>query len=385
MAKKTFVQKIHINTGQRWYLDFSLFHSDTGQTTRHRKDFDLNQIENETLRMEVAEIICRNLENFIELASATVATAVSVQERGPRVIDALTDALNIKLSTPRKNTHKGYLSITRAFSDWLTVRHYADIDISDFTKKHAQAYFDFLRAQRKYRGRTLNNYLIHLRALWGEMIAREIVVQNPWSAVKPAREQEKQRRPFNREEKVIVAGYIQRTDYWLFRALLLQYFCFIRPVEIARLKFRAFDYERGVVKVEAYEAKKWKTRWATIPADVLPFFKDGNFDRQPENFYVFGLNERGEVGAGAKPANETRMYKRHRNVLEKLKKSGQLKDITGLTWYSWKDTGISTHAHHTTPLSTRDQAGHTDFDMTLVYYRQEKINDEYRELKNDLQ
>jgi hypothetical protein len=58
--------------------------------------------------------------------------------------------------------------------------------------------------------------------------------------------------------------------------------------------------------------------------------------------------------------------------------------MDGLTWYSWKYTGISMHAKKTTPLSTRDQAGHSDFDMTLVYYQADKVNNEYRALSDDI-
>lgn len=63
---------------------------------------------------------------------------------------------------------------------------------------------------------------------------------------------------------------------------------------------------------------------------------------------------------------------------------GKLVSLEGLTWYSWKDTGISAHARITSPLATRDQAGHDDFQMTLTYYQAEKVNQEYANLDNDL-
>jgi len=68
----------------------------------------------------------------------------------------------------------------------------------------------------------------------------------------------------------------------------------------------------------------------------------------------------------------------------RLKKRGQLKDITGLHWYSWKDTGISLHTRNTSPVATKDQAGHTDLSTTSLYYTPAEVNAEYRDLKNDL-
>lgn len=78
------------------------------------------------------------------------------------------------------------------------------------------------------------------------------------------------------------------------------------------------------------------------------------------------------------------MYRRHRNILERLRDDGNLGALDGLSWYSWKDTGISLHSRRTSLLATKDQAGHSSTDMTLIYYQSEQVNAEYAELKNDL-
>lgn len=86
-----------------------------------------------------------------------------------------------------------------------------------------------------------------------------------------------------------------------------------------------------------------------------------------------------------RPIDENRPYKRHAKVLEKLKADGRLTgDIAGLTWYSWKDTGISMHTRRTSPVATKDQAGHTNLAVTSIYYHAPDENMEYRVLENDL-
>lgn len=133
---------------------------------------------------------------------------------------------------------------------------------------------------------------------------------------------------------------------------------------------------------------KWKTRWATIPRSVLKYFVDGTFETYPANYFVFGVAGNRVDGYRLQPgtvaASKSVAYRRHKKILQKLKAAGRLQYLEGLTCYSWKDTGISAHAGRTSPLATRDQAGHQDFDMTLTYYRQEAINAEYRGLENDL-
>lgn len=72
------------------------------------------------------------------------------------------------------------------------------------------------------------------------------------------------------------------------------------------------------------------------------------------------------------------MAGRHKNVLTHLYNTGQLKNINGLTLYSWKDTGITDALEQMSILSVQDQAGHTTPGMTLKYRHKRRINDQIR-------
>lgn len=382
MAQKIFVSKARVVKGAKWYLDYTRFDVSTGKETRHRRDFDLNEIENEQVREEVAKILCRYLDSFIAMSPAvSPQPAIPAGETVQRAVAAM---LQVKLASPRKNTHRGYKSISKTFLEWAREKNLATSPVSEFSKKNARAFFDWLTTTRTYRAATINNYMIHLRALWFEMIDREMVDKNPWSTIKPARKQEKLRRIFTDVERRIVAAEVERTDYWMFRALLLQYYCYIRPAEMIRLRFKNFDLGRGVVCIEEAQAKKWKKRYATLPASVMHYFRDGRFDQYPANYFIFGLEDGVGRPSATTPVGDNRMYKRHKAILQKLKASGALGDITGLHWYSWKDTGISRHTGQTSPIGTRNQAGHDDVSTTLIYYHKDEVNREYQALPNDL-
>ena len=382
MIKKIFVTKARLVRGKRWHIDYTRLDPVTGKSTRHRQDFSLNDIADETIREHVGTIIVRHIEQFtVQNAPPAVQTE---SEKKETVKEAVTDAQREKMAVPRVNTQKSYKSIVNAFLAWADKLCYADIPLHEFSAKHAQAYFAYIKSRKKYKGRTLNNYLVTMRAIWNLLIDQERVAKNPFLKIKPFREEEKERRIFTEDERRVVASYIEKNDYWLFRALLLQYFCFIRPIEISRLKFKAFNFTTGTVVVESFEAKCWKKRTATIPNSIMHYFTDGIFNVQPTNYHILGSVDRQQIGPSPKPASENRQYKRHRKYLLRLKEAGELKDITGLTWYSWKDSGISSHVKNTTPLSTRDQAGHSDFQQTLTYYHTDVVNDEYRKVINDL-
>lgn len=397
MAKKTFVPAARLVKGQRWYLDYTVFDPETGKEHRRRRDFDLNDIANLKVREQVGKILCKHLadldrpRNQKNKAPETPAPATPP----PMAIkDAVLQISAIKQgATSTRSTKKDYRFVCDNLVSWLERQGHANRPAPDFGRQQARAYWDFLCTKKTakgkhFGGKTLNNKLTLLRSVWSEMLAREMVKENIWQWVKPAKEQPKNRRAFTAQEKRVVAAEIEKTDYWMFRGVLLQYFCYIRPIELTRLRFADFDLANGLVTVDVHKGKSPHKRFATIPASITHYFRDGVFETFPANYFVFGLVPMGkgqyEIKPGTKACCENRPYKKHRKVLERLVKRGDLKDINGLTWYSWKDTGISCHAGETSPLSTRDQAGHTDFDMTLKYYHAPAINEQYRKLPNTL-
>lgn len=385
MAKKTFAPA-RLVRGKKWYIEWTDFDGPGGAQQRHRKEFGLNEIENLSVREAVGQRLADNLKHFYR--EKPEPPPVARAEHAHTVAQAVALALARKLKSPRRNTHRGYKSISKKFLAWAASERVDALPVEDFSRRHARDFFDHLTDSREYRGCTLNNYLTHLKALWSELIEREMVTVNPFKFIKPVREETKTRRAFTDEERRVVAAEIERTDYWLFRGLLLQFFCYVRPVELTRLRFRDFDLSRGLVTVQEGDAKSWKKVVKTIPQSIMPYFLDGRFNKYPTNYFMLGRVEerRGmaRVEPCMTPVDDDRMYRRHLKVLLRLKKQGKLADITGLTWYSWKDAGISMHTRRTSPVATKDQAGHTDLSVTSRYYHAPDVNAEYRTLPNDL-
>lgn len=389
MAKKTFVRSARLVKGARWHIDFQRVDPETGNETRHRQDFDLNDIEDLAVREMVGERLVKNIDLFAPAPVTKKPTNAGISGTAVTVKEGIVQVLALKMRLPRKNSRKTYAAISKKLLAWCERLGYAHLPVGEFGKRHCRAFWDGLASCGEYKGRSLNNYLVCLRTMWNELIERELATENHWTKIKPERVGEKSRRPFTDEERRVVAAHIEATDYWMFRGVLLQFFCYIRPVEMLRLRFKNFDLGRGVVTVESADAKSWRRRVVTLPKSILPYFVDGVFDKQPANYFLFGRKEVGPHTWVLQPANtpvsECRMYKRHRRVLERLRADGRLAgDISGLTWYSWKDTGISLHTRKTSPVATKDQAGHADLSITSIYYHSEEINPEYRALENDL-
>jgi len=73
-------------------------------------------------------------------------------------------------------------------------------------------------------------------------------------------------------------------------------------------------------------------------------------------------------------------------IIEKLNKSKQLKDINGLTFYSWKDTGaMELFKRKINILEIRKQLRHKDLKTTQVYCESlYEINEEIKHLDGGL-
>lgn len=379
MAKKFFV-RARVVKGARWYIDFSRFDPQTGTESRHRKDFDLNEIPDLQIRDAVAERLARYIEHFTPSAPAKAAP------EGPTLFEAFTRAVQAKQNLPREVSRRRYITISKPFIEWIRKKRLDTAPVAEFTRKHARDYWSNLQTTANLRGKSLNGYLGAFRAVWNEIAADldQDGFKNPWESIKPVRIQEKQRRPFTDYERRTVAAAAMESDYWLFRGIVLQFFCYIRPVELTRLKFKDFDFSRGTVTVRETENKSYKKVVKTLPASILGYFLDGRFDKYPANLFVFGLGS-GKMEPSTTAIDEQRMYKRHAALLRRLAAAGKMPGgIDGLSFYSWKDTGISLHAARTGPIPTKDQAGHSSLDMTSVYYKAPEVLQEYRLLENTL-
>ncbi len=342
-----------------------------------------------TIRQLVGERLCKYLDDFTGEGPQTKpekAPDESAHANIDTLLEAVKKARDIKLDNPRNNSCKTYRSIPNIFMEWASDRKYADMPVGKFNRTLVREFMASIkdksnsREKKKLAPRTRNNYVAVMKTIWTEIIGDDDTMVNPWKKIKPAKPGEKKRRPFTDEERRIVATRVKECDYWLFRALLLQYYCYLRPVEICRLKFKSFDFKTGRILVESYESKNWQRSWVTIPANIMHYFIDGKFERYSLNYFIFGRG----LNPGSVATTENVMYKRHKKILVQLNREGLLFDITGLQWYSWKDTGISNHTHKVAPMAAKDQARHKSLDMTMVYYTDRAVNQEYKDLKDDI-
>lgn len=359
---------------KRWYI---LVYQ---QGQRLRLTYDLNRIKEVALRRARARVLV-DLLNWWMQAGLTVQRfdeaeaqrrRAEAQARGiaPRghvpLSQALEAALKVKTAGSPEDTTKSYRSVAKLFSAYLVANGWEAMPADQLQRHHVMGYADHCRVDRKASNTTINNNIAILNGMCVWLVDRGYCVVNPCEQIKKLPKEAKRRRSFTRAEAQTVAAYIRDTDSVLYLALLLEYTCYLRPKEIRLLRVSDIDTSTGVVLVRRASGKSGKLtgdRRPTAPTAVLDLLRGLVPAGAAQSYYLFG-----EAGSpAAKPCGHSFFYKRHLAALKKLEAAGELSSIVGLTWYSWKDTGITEALENMPLLAVQDQAGHTSPDMTLRY------------------
>ena len=78
MVKKTFV-RARLVKSSRWHVDFYSYDPATGEEKRQRKDFDLNDIEDLTVREAVGVRLARYIDLFVPEKPAKTVAALGAE------------------------------------------------------------------------------------------------------------------------------------------------------------------------------------------------------------------------------------------------------------------------------------------------------------------
>ena len=154
----------------------------------------------------------------------------------------------------------------------------------------------------------------------------------------------------------------ERNEKHFLLACYLLYYCFIRPVEMTRLRVRDFNLKESTITIPAESAKNKTTQTVTVPKKVLLYAIDLGIFATPMDNFIFSYNLR--PGRTEKPLGLKKEWK----------------------FYSLKDTGITEMCdRNMATIAVRDQARHSSLAITDIYTRHSsKANQEIVKLDGAL-
>jgi integrase/recombinase XerD len=385
--------KSQSNAKDKWYIFFSQG-SDSSFLKPYRPTFDINRIRNRRERKVVADNIIDSVNEALEKgdsAEVIISNAKRIFKNGKvkqvvnpfpqrqkSVIEAIDDAYQLKIQDATERSKETYKHICDHFKRFLIAQKIMDKPIITFNKSCALGFMDFLWL-RGIVASTYNNRLSEIKNLFNELVRRDYLIENPFTHIVEKKQRafaksKQRRRIFTDEEAKIVGMEIYEQSIWLFRAILLENYCGVRPTELRRLKFKHFRFSLGVIDLKEDVVFKSKPRVATIPKAAIEYFLMPDFTSQSAGNFVFGAKFTPNPN---RPVSRNYITKKHREILLDLKSKGLLGDITGLELYSWKNKGITDYANDNDIgiFKTQNQVGHHSPTETMTYYRQSPVDE----------
>ena len=377
-----------VEGGSRWYI---LFYADVGgKRERFRITFNLNRINNIDHRRQRGQELAGKLTWWISQGKSPYAfderkvPALEIidqpEKYNTRLMDALELARKLKTQSDREDTNRTYDSICNLLARWMEKEGISNMRVGDLRREHAAAYLDHCVIDRKVGFQTYNNNLRDARVIFNCLVDRGYLSENPFNGFPYKKVVGKKRRNFSPEEARIVAAAVYEKDRLLFYALILQYACLIRPGELRRLQYDNIDLAGGVIRIRASQGKNKRPASISIPRAFLHFFENSDWQR-PAHWYPFG---KGWQPSPDGPCGERTMYNKQRNILARLHKKGLLDNVDGLSWYSWKDSGITNIIEQMGLEPARRQARHRHESTTRKYEHEKPENSKILNFENDL-
>lgn len=259
----------------------------------------------------------------------------------------------------RKETYNGYKSYVKILREYIKSSNPLYY-VYQFDRKFCVAFLDYVFIDRANGAQTRNNYLNFLRVFAGFLVEKGYLQSRPTDGIAPI-----SKRLYKKERTCIpldvvgkLAGYCKTHEPHFLLACYLLYYCFIRPVEMTRLRVRDFNLKAGTITIPAECSKNKKKQTITLPKKVIQYAIDLGVFSAPMDDFIFSYNLR--------PGRQEIDPKHFRDHWDNLRKPlGFRKEWK---FYSLKDTGITAMLKDKLPaIEVRDQARHSSLAITEIY------------------
>ena len=259
----------------------------------------------------------------------------------------------------RKETYSGYKSYVKILREYIkkvNPLYY----VYQFDRKFCVAFLDYVFVERDNGAQTRNNYLNFLRVLSGFLVEKGYLQNKPTDGIAPI-----SKRLYKKERTCIpldvigkIAGHCRIYEPHFLFACYLLYYCFIRPVEMTRLRVRDFNLKAGTVTIPAECSKNKKKQTITLPKKVMQYAISLGVFSAPMDDFIFSYNLR--------PGSVEIDPKHFRDHWDNLRKPLGLR--AEWKFYSLKDTGITAMLKDKlSTIDVRDQARHSSLAITEIY------------------
>lgn len=170
---------------------------------------------------------------------------------------------------------------------WLEKNNLQKLTIGKFQFSYAKQFLSDLIIEQRLSVKTRNNYKTDLTLLWNLLIEDEIVKENPWKLCQWMKATGTPFKKHSENIQQIIQAQMPHDDIQLYIAIWFIYGCYMRVVELSRIKLSAIDFVRGILKIDGTVCMKSAGREVPIPLELMKLLKEQQYDLFNEDDYIF--------------------------------------------------------------------------------------------------
>lgn len=344
------------------YIEFRAFDPELGRMRRKR--MKINRIDGKLARRKYAKEVIAELNEklkngwnpWIEKDLGDLMTFTEGLTHYENFLEKMmADGLY------RKETYAGYRSYVKMLKEYIE-KHKHIFYMYQFDRKFCIAFLDYVFIERNNGAQTRNNYLGFLKTFSGFLVEKGFLKSRPTEGIAPI-----SKRLYKKGRTVIpievvgkIADYCKTNEKHFLLACYLLYYCFIRPVEMTRLKIKHINVKDCTIFIPGECSKNHQDQTVTLPKKVLFYAIEIGVIGSPQEDYIFSYNLR--------PGKEQIDPKHFRDHWDNVRRALKLKPEW--KFYSLKDTGITEMCdNNMATIAVRDQARHSSLAITDIYTR----------------
>lgn len=353
--------------GAGCYIEFRAYDPEKGKM--RRKTIKLNRIKGLTNRRTYARRVIKRLTEQLNHGwnpwIANDTSDLVVFEDTIKRYEAHIEKM-LASGYFRKETYDGYKSYIKIMREYISKKR-PTYYVYQFNRKFCVDFLDYVFIERNNGAQTRNNYLNFLRVFSGFLVEKGYLKSKPTDGISPI-----SKRLYKKERECIplevvgrIAEYCRVKEPDFLFACYLLYYCFIRPVEMTRLRVRHFNLKACTLTIPGELSKNKTTQTITLPKKVILYGIEIGVFSAPADDFIFSYR--------LKPGRNEIDPKHFRDHWDNVRNALGLKKEW--KFYSLKDTGITEMCDkEVAPRSVKDQARHSSLAITDIYLEKRKQN-----------
>lgn len=252
----------------------------------------------------------------------------------------------------KQSTRKDYSMRFNVFLTWCSMER-----IDRLEEVNCPQFLDYVFLDRGVSPRTHNNYRTWLRSFTSWMRRQHLLEGDPLDGVPPMREPGKIRQPLPTAMLRQIREHLAAHDRHFLLAVMMEYYCFIRPEELSQLQVGDIDVKRHAIHVRASISKNGKAEMVGLNTAIVSLMRELGTLRAPKDWYLFSCRLR--------PGRTNLDSRAFRDRWARLRR--RLNIPKEYQFYSLKDSGIRDLANSAGIVIARDQARHSSIAVTNKY------------------